>query len=182
MTFTLLVFHAFAVHAETVALFGFPPNGYPMNAVSAIAQCEWRWSKWGYNVCRRSFKLSRYMSSFPLRISNHRAHSRSNALGNPSCRCVRLSILETSKHWGRWCRRVGVLETCTIDGNGGGTCVSQDWPDGRQTVTTTFSSTVTPFYTLTVGQTPTALRNEASRIGAHGVIAWGILSLLSYLL
>ncbi|KAK7023186.1 hypothetical protein R3P38DRAFT_3537308 [Favolaschia claudopus] len=44
----------------------------------------------------------------------------------------------------------GVIENCTLDGKGAGTCVALAWEDGEETTTTTFSGPVSPFYTLTV--------------------------------
>jgi hypothetical protein len=93
----------------------------------------------------------------------------------------RYSMLPTAGPYG--IDAFGVLETCTLDGRGGGSCVAQGWADGGETVTTTFTGPVAPFYTLTVdasnAQGPS--KNEAFRFPVR-VFACVVPSFLAYLL
>ncbi|KAJ7131435.1 hypothetical protein C8R44DRAFT_774832 [Mycena epipterygia] len=180
MTFALLVLYAFAVHAETVTLFGLRPNGYPMNAVSLSAGGVGADGATTYveeiiqTVAVYGESPATAIITAPIPVQTLYATLVADAS------VYRYSKLPSTGVDG--VEAFGVLETCTIDGNGGGTCVAQGWADGGETMTTTFSGSVTPFYTLTVGQTPTASRNGAFKIGARGAIGCVILSLLAFLL
>jgi hypothetical protein len=75
---------------------------------------------------------------------------------------------------------VNVLETCTLDGHGGGACVAQAWADGGPTATTTFTGPVAPFYTFTVGADGGGTNKNASgnaRVGAG--MGWVVLTVIS---
>jgi hypothetical protein len=76
----------------------------------------------------------------------------------------------------------GVLETCTLDGGGGGTCVAQAWANGGETATTTFMGAMAPFYTLTIDRSTAASVNVGSKIHRRRGVVCVVAGILAYLL
>ncbi|KAJ7131335.1 hypothetical protein C8R44DRAFT_774675 [Mycena epipterygia] len=169
MNFALLVA---TVHAETVTLSGLRPKAQRMiSHEHSIAQCGRRWSRWATTYIEEIIQTVAVYGEFPATaiITAPIPVQTLYATLVSDASIYRYSKLPSTGVDG--VDAFGVLETCTLDRN-----------DGGETVKTTFSGTMTPFYTLTVGQTPTASRNGASKIGARGAIVCVILSLLSFLL
>ncbi|KAJ7256197.1 hypothetical protein B0H12DRAFT_1232923 [Mycena haematopus] len=133
--------------ATTVTLFGFQPNGYPNNAVSLSAV--------GVGPDGATTYVEEIFQTAMV-YGDSQATSTDSAVPVQTLHATlvadasvyRYSMLPTTGPDG--VIDFGVIETCTLDGKGGGQCVAQGWEDGGPTTTTTFTGPVAPFYTLTV--------------------------------
>ncbi|KAJ6482675.1 hypothetical protein C8R45DRAFT_1002137 [Mycena sanguinolenta] len=133
--------------AETVTLFGFQPNGYPANAVSLSAAGVGPDGATTYveeifqtAVVYGDPQTTGTDSQIPVQTLH------ATLVADASV--YRYTMLPATNVDG--VVGFGVVETCTLDGKGGGQCVAEGWEDGGETVTTTFTGPVAPFYTLTV--------------------------------
>ncbi|KAJ7489035.1 hypothetical protein FB451DRAFT_681928 [Mycena latifolia] len=177
MNFALLltILSALAVHAETVTLFGFQANGFPVNAVSL--------SVGGVGADGATTYVEEIVQTAVV-YGDPPATATIPAQTLHATLVADASIYRYSKLPSSGADDAdvfGVLETCTLDGKGGGSCVAEGWEDGGATVTTTFTGAVVPFYTLTFDPMTAASRNGVHKIRVPGAIAIAC-SLMAYLL
>ncbi|KAJ6564475.1 hypothetical protein B0H19DRAFT_1141182 [Mycena capillaripes] len=153
------------VCAETVTLFGFQPNGYPNNAVSLSVA--------GVGADGATTYVEEILQSAVVYGDADGTNTAVNAVQTLHATLVadasvyRYTMLPTTAP--DRLNVFGVVETCTLDGKGGGRCVAAGWADGGPTATTTFSGQVAPFYTLIVGdahnQSPS--KNGAAKVSVR---------------
>ncbi|KAF7369320.1 hypothetical protein MVEN_00260300 [Mycena venus] len=150
LAFFLAISSALTVRAATVVtLYGFQPNGYPENAVSLSVAGVGTDGATTYveDIFQTAVVYgdsSTGTNTAPVAVQTLHATLVADAS------IYHYSMLPTTGPDG--VEAFGVLETCTLDpGKGTGECVAQGWADGGETVTTTFTGQVAPFYTLTVG-------------------------------
>ncbi|KAJ7866986.1 hypothetical protein B0H14DRAFT_3133043 [Mycena olivaceomarginata] len=140
-----------AASAETVTLYGFRPAGYPPAAVSLSAGGVGADGATTYVEAIVQTAIA-YADATTTRTGGALQTLHATLIADASI--YRYSLLPPASATGlanNDAFPVNVLETCTLDGHGGGACVAQAWADGGPTATTTFTGPVAPFYTLTVG-------------------------------
>ncbi|KAF8186449.1 hypothetical protein K438DRAFT_1973263 [Mycena galopus ATCC 62051] len=164
--------------AETVTLFGFQPNGYPNNAISLSAA--------GVGADGATTYVEEIFRTAVVYGDSQTTGTDSTAIPVQTLHATlvadasvyRYSMLPTTGLDG--VEAYGVIEICTLDGNGGGQCVAQGWEDGGETATTTLTGPVAPFYTLTVdASTQSPSKNGVVRVPFPMVLAWVISGLLA---
>ncbi|KAK7016902.1 hypothetical protein R3P38DRAFT_2412012, partial [Favolaschia claudopus] len=131
-----------------VTLFGFQPNDLPHNAVSLEAAGVGPDGATTY--IEKIYQIAvaygdpQSTNTFTAPTAIRTLHATLIA----DATLYRYSMLPTTAPDG--VQAFGVIENCTLDGKGAGTCVALAWEDGGKTTTTTFSGPVAPFYTLIV--------------------------------
>ncbi|KAJ6607716.1 hypothetical protein B0H10DRAFT_2227613 [Mycena sp. CBHHK59/15] len=125
------------VHAETVVtLFGFRPNGHPLNAVSLSAG--------GVGSDGATTYVEEILQTFMVYGDSE---ATSTATATDPVQTLHATLVADASVY-RYSKppstdgadAFGVLETCTLDGKGSGSCVAEAWADGGVTITTTFQT------------------------------------------
>ncbi|KAJ7444632.1 hypothetical protein B0H11DRAFT_2249909 [Mycena galericulata] len=183
MNFALLVaWLSASVRAETVTLFGFRPNGYPPNVVSL--------SVGGVGADGATTYIEDILQTVALYGDSPAVALDTAVIPVQTLHATLVadaSVYRYSKLPSTGTDGLdgfGVIETCTLDGGGGGICIAQGWVGGGETATTTISGAVIPFYTLTVDPTTTTSTSRNAGLGVviPSAITYVLPCLLAWLL